>query len=256
MYTQPKIIKALLQDHSTAHNIIYANSSYLGHSFADEIALDVALTFKSRKDKCTEDQVSRKDSLGEVFTPHRVVKTMTKDYVDALAITDMTLEICCGEAPFVADIFDMLSGEPVAFDDRAGVLDIKCRQAKSTGDITAALMSTYGYELQGDSLFLARQKVIRDAAEWHEHLLGNTPGDATLEKWAEIISWNFWQMDGITCKTPSEDEDAQADDPRTMPLWGDSDGKSPVWAIVAEWKDGKPCPTRFVDSQKVTCTET
>jgi len=250
MYTQPNIINALLHDHSTGHSIIYANSSYPGHSFANEITSDVALTFKSRKDKCMEDQVSRKDSLGEVFTPHRVVKEMTKDYANTLAITDTTLEMCCGEAPFVADTFDMLSGDSIAFDERAGVLDIKCRHAKSTRDITAALMSTYGYELQGDSLFLARQKVLDDAAEWHEHLLGKAPDEATLKQWAEIISWNFWQMDGLTGKTPSEDEDAQAEDPRTMSLWDDPDDKAPVWAMIAEWIDGKPHPTRFIDSQK------
>jgi len=64
MYTQPNIINALLHDHSTGHSIIYANSSYPGHSFANEITSDVALTFKSRKDKCL---ISDYKSLVESF---------------------------------------------------------------------------------------------------------------------------------------------------------------------------------------------
>lgn len=119
------------------------------------------------------------------------------------------LEITCGEAPFLVSRYDTVTGEAIPIASRIGILDRKLRiVAENATDeewprwALLALGSCYGYEWQGDSLLLAREAVVETFAEYYEQRFDKPVGDNLLEKAAEIVSWNLWQMDGLKGVVP------------------------------------------------------
>ena len=60
----------------------------------------------------------------------------------------------------------------------------------------------YGFEFQGDNLLLAREAMLWSYREYYNDRWGRYPIAPALKKIAEIISWNLWQMDGITYGLP------------------------------------------------------
>ena len=65
-----------------------------------------------------------------------------------------------------------------------------------------AFQSVYGYEFQGDNLLLARANLL---LTFTEYLKVRWSRDATIDelnKIADVISWNLWQMDGLKCCPP------------------------------------------------------
>ena len=68
--------------------------------------------------------------------------------------------------------------------------------------VIRAYQSTYGYEYQGDNLLLARENLLYTFIENMEHKFSKKPSDEQLIEIAKIISWNIWQMDGITMTAP------------------------------------------------------
>jgi hypothetical protein len=99
-------------------------------------------------------------TLGKINFPSNTKKTW-QAYVDA-----KRLEISCGEAPYLVSRYDTVSGEAIDISMRIGLLDRKLRVVnENAGDendwlkwATRAVQSVYGYEYQGDSLLLAREK--------------------------------------------------------------------------------------------------
>ena len=67
-----------------------------------------------------------------------------------------------------------------------------------------AFQTTYGYEWQGDSLLLARENLLYTFIDHYEARHGKSPGVRLLKEFAEIISWNLWQMDGLSYRMPRE----------------------------------------------------
>ena len=73
-----------------------------------------------------------------------------------------------------------------------------------------ALRTTYGYEFQGDNLFIARVNVLRCFVENYKSFVKKNnkkkwnpnPDTDLIEDAIEIITWNFWQMDGLNDKVP------------------------------------------------------
>ena len=128
-----------------------------------------------------------------------------EDYVDS-----KRLEITCGEAPFVVSRYDMATGEIIPVEDRIGILDRKLRIVSENEQmehewcrwVVRAFQSVYGYEYQGDNLFVARVNLLLTYTEHLWHQWHRTPTKKELEEIAEIISWNFWQMDGLTETIP------------------------------------------------------
>jgi len=134
-----------------------------------------------------------------------------KDYVTA-----NRMEIACGEAPYLCSRFDATTG--IFFKDlktRIGLLDRKLRLVtenanEEVSDKTAgwrrwamkAYQATYGFEFQGDNLLLAREALLWSYREYYKDRWGRYPIAPALKKIAEIISWNIWQMDGITYGLP------------------------------------------------------
>ena len=126
------------------------------------------------------------------------------------------MEITCGEAPFVCSRYDTVFGNPLPVGDRIGFLDRKLRvvteKTKTRKEwvrrALMALKASYGFEYQGDNLLLARINVFETFCEhlWERWGAGLT--DEEMDQAAWIVSWNFWQMNGLTCAVPTNKMDA------------------------------------------------
>lgn len=120
------------------------------------------------------------------------------------------LEITCGEAPFICSRYDAVTGYPLPVERRIGFLDRKLRlAAENTATYKTwvkwaleALKSTYGYEYQGDNLVIARINVLESFVEHTNLRWGKSPSLEEVLSAADIISWNLWQMDGLSGKVP------------------------------------------------------
>ncbi|MBR6888109.1 MAG: Eco57I restriction-modification methylase domain-containing protein [Selenomonadaceae bacterium] len=149
-------------------------------------------TIKPRAQKDDAEKISRTRSIAEVFTPSSLVKFMV-DALDDGQIDSRWLEIACGEAPFITNRYDAETGEIIPPERRAGILDRKLRAAKNFSEVKRAVQSVYGYELQGDSLLIARANVLLTFAEAVKNFSVND-----LAEVAEIIATNFFQFDGMS----------------------------------------------------------
>ena len=250
---QPEVLVLLLRDHTTGHNIIWATHDYetlgRGYGYNDEITLEL-ITGKNGKvisprvKKSKEQQSDRVKDMAEVFTPSWVVKKMV-DYVD-IAIDTRCLELTCGEAPFLVSRYDATTGEPIAISERVGVLDRKLRMVSGLqlsdedwlAQMRRAFQSTYGYEWQGDSLLLARENLLYTFVDHYEARFGRKPDVPLLQDFAKIISWNLWQMDGLTYRTPREksEEPPQAQ----LSFFDEAPAKVlPSLCKIMDWQAGK-----------------
>lgn len=136
-------------------------------------------------------------------------KNTWKNYVDS-----RRLEITCGEAPYVVSRYDASTGEMIDLNDRIGILDRKLRVVnENTGTreewfkwTLRAFQSVYGYEWQGDSLLIARVNLLMSFMDYYEDRWGSDTEDEafnkTLKQVANVIAWNFWQMDGLKGTVP------------------------------------------------------
>lgn len=236
-----RVLDILLLDRSARRNIIWATDSYikLGKDYAPtkpikhtQITGINGKVIQPRAAKSREEQKSRTKDKAEVFTPLKIVKEMniaidwsgknfpaTKDsWVDY--ISELRLEITCGEAPFIASRYNPTAntGAVIKLKNRVGFLD---RKLQVVGEFTnskkdwlqyaeIALKASYGYEWQGDNLLIARENILQTMDDFYRDFCTTKLGlktqhklsDAQLEHFAEIISWNIWQMDGIKYVVP------------------------------------------------------
>ncbi|MBR6440010.1 MAG: Eco57I restriction-modification methylase domain-containing protein [Aeriscardovia sp.] len=95
----------------------------------------------------------------------------------------------------------------------------------------AALKSVYGYEFQGDSLFIARANVLDAFLENFEARFCRVCDRDLLLKEANVVSWNFWQMDGRTQSPPVRGRTRSVND---------------------LFNDNPPCRIRFWDQSRST----
>lgn len=224
--TMPDILDILLICRSTStqnkiHNIIWANHNYaeLGNGFAatDQI-LPKNITGKfgdlimPRALKTAELQKARTKAKAEVFTPSYIVKlqndALDENYrKDKLAryLSRKWLEITCGEAPYMANRYEMATGEIIPISQRTGFVD---RKLKRLGDeiydvaqwhelAKIAFQSSFGFEWNGDSLLLARENLLYTYWDYFHLQFGEDPSHEQLREIAEIISYNLFQMDGL-----------------------------------------------------------
>lgn len=128
-----------------------------------------------------------------------------KDY-----IKDTRLEVACGEAPYLASRYNVITGESIPVSERIGLLDRKLRVVSENVNspkswyhwALEAFKSIYGYEWQGDNLVLARETMIYTFRDYYETKFGTLPTKEQTLKIAEIVSWNLWQMDGTRAVIP------------------------------------------------------
>lgn len=120
------------------------------------------------------------------------------------------LEIACGEAPFICSRYDTVTGELLPCGARVGFLDRKLRVVgENVGTQAAwhrwaleAVKASFGYEYQGDNLLIARINVVESYVEHFSARWGASPDERDVARAAEAVSWNLWQMDGMTGGIP------------------------------------------------------
>ena len=227
------MLEILLKDRTTGRNIIWANTEH----GREEITADDVKLIRPRWQKLREQQRQRTKDRAEIFTPPEVCRIQNDlidakgkswtDYVDA-----RFLEITCGEAPYLVSRYNAVTGEPIPIKDRVGLLDRKLRvvslETKTPPDWTTwairAVKSVYGYEFQGDNLFLARRNVFETFKDYYAEKFYREPPEDILREVAEVISWNLFQMDGLTGSPPF------AESPN---LFGG------VYCRIKDWSTGK-----------------
>lgn len=141
---------------------------------------------------------------GKIRFPNKIDRTW-KDYVD-----EKRLEIACGEAPYLVSRYDSVTGELIDITKRIGLLDRKLRIVSENVIrpqewkewAKRAIQSVYGFDFQGDSLFLARENILATYIDYYCYVFNDRPSEADLIEIARVISWNIWQMDGLTCAVP------------------------------------------------------
>lgn len=227
----PEILDLLLicRTRSTAknaQNIIWANSHYtqLGKGFeatspilAQWITGDFEQTIMPRALKNSQQQKARTKANAEVFTPLHIVK-LQNDALDENYRKDKLqtylkrkwLEIACGEAPYMASRYQPETGEIVPILERVGFVDRKLKKlSDNVYEINQwhefakiAFQASYGFEWNGDSLLLARENLLYTYWDYFQFQFGEDPSIEQLKEIAEIISYNLFQMDGLTYTLP------------------------------------------------------
>ena len=192
----------------------------------------------------------------KIFFPDKPGRTWI-DYVKA-----KRMEITCGEAPYITSRYDMLTGKWIPVKNRIGLLDRKLRVIGENTETSAewirfakeAVKSTYGFDWQGDNVFLSRQNILFSVIEAYYEKYKKVLNPNTVTIIAEIISWNIWQMDGIKFVIPNTCHDVETQ----VSLFGES-GLEPcpgckcnnkwqhngVYATIKDWDEKKQ--VRFVE---------
>ena len=174
-------------------------------------------------------------NIEKIKFPDKKNKTWQK-YAD-----ENRLEITCGEAPYLVSRYDAVSGEPIELKDRIGMLDRKMRVVReNTNSDTEwlkwserAFQSIYGFEFQGDSLLIARENLLASYCDYMKEKLNRQPTEKELMNIAKIISWNLWQMDGLTFTIPYE----QVVEPfKQVSLFDFQEKEKKCLCIIKDWR--------------------
>jgi hypothetical protein len=178
-------------------------------------------------------------------------------------ILDLRIEITCGEAPYIVSRYHTVSGNYIPINERIGVLDRKLRVINENASdkkdwinwAIKAYKSTYGYEWQGDNLLIARLNLLYTFIEYYESNFKKVPDLELINQIAEIISWNFWQMDGLKGVVPNSCSDEKV---IGYNLFGEEelaccDGcknqniktHNGIYSLIKDWKEDKII--KFID---------
>ncbi len=199
------------------------------------------IAVQPRAFKAIETQQKRTKSKAEVFTPSWIVNKMInhldeewfdrpnvfntegkqtwetniekidfqkrkwKDYVDR-----SVLEITCGEAPFIVSRYNASTGEIIPVNQRIGILDRKLRVVTENTNneedwlkwAKRAFESVYAYEYQGDNLLIGRINLLLTFIDFYQSAWKKEASKSLLTTITNIITWNFWQMDGLNGTVP------------------------------------------------------
>ena len=115
------------------------------------------------------------------------------------------MEMACGEAPYLASRYDTTTGEHISIDNRIGIFDRKMRVVNENTPTQPtkfnkrhwlrkayqALQSVYGFDWQGDNVFLSRETLLISFCEYYMARWGRMPHLSAIVKAAEIIAWNI-----------------------------------------------------------------
>lgn len=191
-------------------------------------------------------------------------KKLKKTWLDF--VTEVRLEITCGEAPFLVSRYDTTTGEVIPIPERIGILDRKLRiVTENVGGkpkewlkyAKMALKAVLGFEWQGDNVLLARENILWTILEYYKYHCSSTPiGHDDLLELADIVSWNIWQMDGLKFVVPMSCKPEEIKMPlldgtietHTMPCPGCAkkhilDGAefhNGIYSKIMDWGTGEP----------------
>ncbi|EMO0985645.1 hypothetical protein WCZ35_003047 [Listeria monocytogenes] len=163
------------------------------------------------------------------------------DYIDA-----RRLEISCGEAPYLVSRYDTVTGDTISLINRIGLLDRKLRvvSENTTSEeewykwVSRAFQATYGYEFQGDNVLLARENLLYTFIEYFEDRFEKKPTLMQTKKIATIISWNIWQMDGLTYAAPYSEAPPLDEQMTLFDIFdlNEEKKKEPVFCKIFDWR--------------------
>jgi hypothetical protein len=287
------LLGVLLADRTTKKNIIWATDSYkeFGKKFLSKKHITPVLVtgkygelIQPRAAKSLNEQRRRTKEKAEVFTPLKTVDQINK-IIDMSGencrpnknnwqeyVCELKLEITCGEAPFIVSRYNPTAhtGKLIKLNNRVGFLDRKlkivskyCHNKKEwLFWAKEAFRASYGYEWQGDNILLARENLLYTLVDYYEDKFCRKPSIKIQEEFAEVISWNIFQMDGLRYVVPMSCHNEDKVIPSKPTLFGDIPGtveeyecegcryNSPKkhngrYVKVMDWKKGKP--VRFVD---------
>ncbi|STZ01544.1 Uncharacterised protein [Moraxella lacunata] len=224
----PEILDILLRDRTASfyakkkRNIIWANNNYqeFGEKYQANCQINTNLItgemgnlIVPRALKSKEQQKERTKSKAEVFTPSWVVKkqndALDENFLNEDLITCISrtwLEITCGEAPYMANRYEMTTGKIIPINERVGFVDKKLKRInqeihhkKKWQEFTKkAYQTSFGFEWNGDSLLLARENLLFTYRDYYFEKWKSEPEYDDLKQIAQIISYNIFQMDGLT----------------------------------------------------------
>jgi hypothetical protein len=227
------LLSILLIDRTTRKNILWATDSYeqFGKQFSPQNCIKPDLVtgkygkiIQPRAAKGLYEQRQRTKDKAEVFTPLKTVDQINKkvdlsnrnrmpnknDWQEY--VQELKLEITCGEAPFIVSRYNPMAntGKLIKLENRVGFLDRKLRIVskyclkKDEWLFWAkeAFKASYGYEWQGDNILLARENLLYTLIDYYKAMFKRAPTLSVQEEFAEIISWNIFQMDGLKYVVP------------------------------------------------------
>ena len=236
---------------------------------------------RTRARKAFEQQSQRTKQRAEVFTPLWIVEKMN-DHLDEAwfqrkdgihktdeqgqiafntkktwqqYVENRRLEITCGEGPFLVSRYDAATGEVIPPEKRVGLLDRKLRAVGENTDTVSdwlhwsvkALRASYGYEFQGDSLLISRINVIMSVWEAFEARWGQAPTASQLRKAVETVTWNLWQMDGLTDRVPYARENLQLS---LFDLLSDAKPPLPPYCRIKNWRQQRTNQFRSLKGER------
>ena len=189
----------------------------------------------------SENILNKETEKGWETTTKKIKFPDKKDRTWQKYVDERRLEITCGEAPYLVSRYDAVSGEPLELKDRIGMLDRKMRVVAETTESEEewlkwserAFQSVYGFEFQGDSLLIARENLLASYCDYMEDKLHRQPTEKELINIGKIVSWNLWQMDGLSYTIPYE----EAVDPREqMTLFDLQEKDKKSLCIIKDWR--------------------
>ena len=227
------LLETLLIDRTTKKNIIWATDSYVsrGKEFEAKKSIKPELItgihnklIQPRVAKSLQEQKIRTKEKAEVFTPLKIVDQMNKlidwsgdgGYSDGFRwqeyVKELKLEITCGEAPYIVSRYNPTSHtrKLIKIKNRVGFLDRKLRVVSQHCEkpkewlvwAKEAFKASYGYEWQGDNILIARENLLYTLLDYYKDKFGRNPSLDVQQEFAEIISWNIFQMDGLKYVIP------------------------------------------------------
>ena len=174
-------------------------------------------------------------------------------------VSDIRMEITCGEAPYLVSRYDVVKGEIIPVMDRIGILDRKLRIINENVDneeewleqAEIAYKSTYGYDYQGDNVLIARENLLYTLVDNLEYKFQHQPDLNTLKRFATIISWNIWQMDGFDYTVPFSEKEVESDQIALF-SFGDEEKKTEkIYVRIKDWEKNKVIEFRTIRRESI-----
>lgn len=199
------------------------------------------------------------------YYPISFAEAQGKTWQDYIRATRM--EVSCGEAPYLTTRYDTVTGKYIPARCRVGLLDRKLRvvseNVSDKGEwlkwAMSAVQNIYGYDWQGDNVLLARENILYSVIEYYHDIYNDLLDKRTILKFAEVISWNIWQMDGIKFVVPDschpipeeqmtlfETEVVMRECPGCKT--GNHQKHTGNYCLIMDWETKKPI--RFIDIMK------
>ena len=255
------LLTILLKDRTTNKNIVWASPSYegMGKPFCADQPIKKNLIIgpydsiiQPRVEKNKRNQELRTRKRGEVFTPPWLVDKQVSIVLDEIGdisfesfIALRWLELACGEGPYIVTRYDSINGDIIPVEKRVGFLDRKLQRiAEQTNTekefikwSKMAYESSYGYELQGDSLLLARENLLLSFCEHYDYKFGKLPTMKVVKQIATIISYNIFQMNGLTKQTPYSDDSKGNIQLNLFDDVNNQEKQGDMFTVVKDWEN-------------------